>query len=881
MNVDVFIHHRNGATKARALLDSGAQVNIISQHLVKQLGLPESPRPSGSVVAINGAELFVFGEHQLRLQVSDTAGQARDTGATFVAATIEGDPLVLGYSWIRKYRPVCDWPRGTWRWPIGDQIEVIEAEDFVELVQERQPKPVARLVRVLSTIEPVFYAAYIREVSQVNRNLPPRRIASTTQVRLPAYLRLYSDVFSSENAGVLPENGKYDHAIDVEPGKEPPHGPLYNLSQTELKVLREYLEESANKGWIRRSISPAGAPILFVPKKDGTLRLCVDYRGLNAVTIKNRHALPLISETLDRLQGSVVYTKFDLKDAYHRIRIKAGDEWKTAFRTRYGHFEYMVMPFGLANAPATFQGYISQALVGLVDIICVIYLDDILIYSTSVEQHRKDVVKVVERLRQYKLYANLAKCEFETTEVDFLGFRVGVNGVSIDPRRIASIVEWPEPTTFRELQQFLGFANFFRKFILHYSKVVSPMTNLLVGMEKGKKTGPFIFPGPARDAFGELKTRFTTAPVLRHFDPTKRCLMETDASGGAIGGLVSQQNPGEADGKAHWHPIAFYSRKMIPAERNYPTHDGELLAIVECFKHWRHYLEGAVEPTLVKTDHAGLRFFMTTKKDLNRRQARWTEVLSQFDFEIVYRTGKSNPADGLSRRPDYMVDNGDTVSMLPTLREKLKGAFAAKALRFREVRGPLRRVFAAWTARKAPEDYGPASIATKPQGAIEPTYRRESASPATGWRREYDGAPTELPVDPLEARAENEPLTSDDSEGDDCVTVEPAQRAQGKREHDTSSDETPSTTQGAMLHVPRLLVSSATRGQAAYDAPLPLMREIILATQELDPFVQKEQWKKDRKPWNTDAGGLLHTGGCIYIPPSPALRKEIMRTQSR
>ena len=231
-------------------------------------------------------------------------------------------------------------------------------------------------------------------------------------------------------------------------GKDPPYGPLYNLSNTELKVLREYLDDALAKGWIRHSVSPAGAPILFVPKKDGGLRLCVDYQGLNQVTIKNRHPLPLISETLDRLSGAKVFSKLDLKDAYHCIRICKGDEWKTAFRTQYGHFEYMVMPFGLANAPATFQAYINKALAGLVDIFCVVYLDDILIYSKSIDDHKEHVMQILERLRTFQLYANPKKCEFSTTKVEFLGFIILTDGISMDPRRVEAIRDWPVPKSF-------------------------------------------------------------------------------------------------------------------------------------------------------------------------------------------------------------------------------------------------------------------------------------------------------------------------------------------------------------------------------------------------------------------------------------------------
>jgi len=296
-----------------------------------------------------------------------------------------------------------------------------------------------------------------------------------------------------------------EHAIELE-GGEPPYGPIYHLSEKELKVLREYLEDSLKKGWIRHSTSPAGAPILFVPKKDKELRLCVDYRGLNKLTIKNRYPLPLICEILDRLAGAKVYTKLDLKDAYHRIRIRRGDEWKTAFRTRYGHFEYQVLPFGLANAPATFQAYINLALAGYLDDFCVVYLDDILIYSKSEKEHRYHVSKVLERLRRYKLYAKLSKCQFAVATVEFLGFVLSPEGIAMEKSRVETVEDWPQPKTFRELQVFLGFANFYRRFIRNYSRIAAPLTNLLKGSQSGRKTGPFEFGAEAKQAITQTTT---------------------------------------------------------------------------------------------------------------------------------------------------------------------------------------------------------------------------------------------------------------------------------------------------------------------------------------------------------------------------------------
>jgi hypothetical protein len=217
---------------------------------------------------------------------------------------------------------------------------------------------------------------------------------------VPQHLHHRWLAFSKRQTSRLRAHGDHNHAINIKEGKTIPNLPIYNLSRQELDILREYLNTAQEKGWIRPSKSPVGAPILFVPKADGTIRLCVDYRGLNKVTIKNRYPIPLVSEILDRLSKAKLFTKLNLRDAYHRLRVKEGDEWKTAFKTRYGHFEYLVMPFGLANAPATFQSYIHRALGGLLDRTCVVYLDDILIYSENEEDHGGHVKEVLDRLIQ-------------------------------------------------------------------------------------------------------------------------------------------------------------------------------------------------------------------------------------------------------------------------------------------------------------------------------------------------------------------------------------------------------------------------------------------------------------------------------------------------
>jgi hypothetical protein len=462
----------------------------------------------------------------------------------------------------------------------------------------------------------------------------------------------YMDVFSETLARELPPHRDYDHQIELEENTTPPHGKLYNMSEVELKTLKDYLDDMLDKGFIRPSKSPAGAPVLFVKKKDGSLRLCVDYRGLNKITRKNRYPIPRIETLVDQLRSAKVYSKIDLRVGYNNVRIAEGDEWKTAFRTRYGAFEYLVMPFGLTNAPATFQHLMNDIFHDLVDVNVVVYLDDILIYSGNLEQHRAHVREVLQRLRKANLHARPEKCDFHTATVEYLGVIVSPDGIAMDPSKIQAILKWPVPMKIRDLQSFLGFANFYRRFIDNYSGIVIPLTRLL------RKDTPWKWSPRCQEIFETLKQAFTEAPVLRHYDPDHPITLECDASDYAIAAILSQTDPATNE----LRPIAFHARTMIAAELNYDIYDKELLAIHDAFKQWRAYLEGARYQIQVFSDHNNLRYFTTTKQ-LSRRQARWAEYLSSFDYVIHYRAGRLGAKpDALTRRPDVYPKKSDQLA---------------------------------------------------------------------------------------------------------------------------------------------------------------------------------------------------------------------------
>ncbi|KAH0613403.1 uncharacterized protein H6S33_005289 [Morchella sextelata] len=405
-----------------------------------------------------------------------------------------------------------------------------------------------------------------------------------------------------EFANEMPPHRPYDHKIPLKEGKEPPFGPLYGMSREELIVLKQYIRDNLQKGFIQASSLPASTPVLFVKKGDGTLRLCVDYRGLNELTVKNRYPLPLIRETLDRLSKA---------KWYNHIRMAEGEEWKTAFRTRYGHFEYTVIPFGLTNAPATFQHFINDCVRDYLDMFCTAYLDDIIIYSDTFEEHQVHVEKVLEALQRNGVLLKPEKCEFRTQSTTYLGLIIEPNGIKMDPRKVETVKNWTVPKTVKDTPE-------------------------------------------AQTAFNALKEAFTTAPILTHFDPEKEITVETDASDYVSAGVLSQY-----DDNGILRPVAYFSKKHSPAECNYEIYDKELLAIIRSFEEWRLELEGAAHPITVISDYKNLEYFMSTKQ-LNRRQARWAEYLSRFNFVIKYRPGKQGgKPDALTRRSGNLPGEED------------------------------------------------------------------------------------------------------------------------------------------------------------------------------------------------------------------------------
>jgi Reverse transcriptase (RNA-dependent DNA polymerase). len=404
------------------------------------------------------------------------------------------------------------------------------------------------------------------------------------------------------------------------------------MAANELAEVKKQLEELKEKGYIRPSTSPWGAPVIFVEKKDKTKRMCVDYRALNEVTIKNKYPLPRIDDLFDQLKGATVFSKIDLRSGYHQLRIREEDIPKTAFTTRYGLYEFTVMSFGLTNAPAFFMNLMNKVFMEYLDKFVVVFIDDILIYSQSEEDHQHHLRLVLGKLREHQLYAKLSKCEFWLSEVKFLGHVISAKGVAVDPETVTAVTEWKQPKTVTQIRSFLGLAGYYRRFIENFSKIARPMTQLL------KKEEKFVWSPQCEKAFQTLKEKLVSSPVLILPDTRKDFMVYCDASRQGLGCVLMQ------DG----HVVAYASRQLRPHEGNYPTHDLELAAVVHALKIWRHYLIG--NRCEIYTDHKSLKYIFT-QSDLNLRQRRWLELIKDYDVGIHYHPGKANVvADALSQK---------------------------------------------------------------------------------------------------------------------------------------------------------------------------------------------------------------------------------------
>ena len=646
------------------MVDSGASSEFIDTEFARRCGLKMTPS-SSTIRLADGSSTTADGRVTIQFHLTPRRGEEPIPFTAVLTATpLKGYDAILGMTWLAAHDVLAGFRQRT--------IEI------------RTPNTASRFVNPLkadATGSPKISAITVKELSRAHRRGEVEEIfalfvtpktkepaaaavaaaavsaaaaAPSQHPAVAAMLMEYADVFPDKLPDGLPPNRGVQHRIVMKPGSAPPLArPLHHQSAKDLAVFEEYTRSMIESGQLRISDSPYGAMALIVRKKDGTARVVVDYRALNDITVKNKYPLPLMDELFDRVVNAKVFSKLDLRTGFHQIRVHDDDVAKTAFRTRYGSFEYRVLPMGLCNAPGTFMQLMNDTFRDLLDRSVLVFLDDILVYSSTIEEHVVHIRQVLDRLRSAKLYAKLSKCEFAQPQVEFLGHHIGAAGLSVMQDKIAAVREWPIPKNISDVRSFLGLAGFYRRFVKGFSDIALPITELTK-----TTTGEAFAWTPRHDvAFAKLKESLTSAPVLLIADPSLPFTLNCDACNYAIGATL-QQDQGNG-----LQPIAYMSRKLKPAEINYDTREKEFLALVDACRHWRHYLHSDL-PFKLLSDHDSLKYHKTMPH-LSGRIARWVERMSEFDYDIEHIAGVKNVdvvADALLRRID-MKDEPDAASL--------------------------------------------------------------------------------------------------------------------------------------------------------------------------------------------------------------------------
>jgi len=657
----------NKKLKIRVLIDSGSARSFICQNFVRSNKIPYSGLSSSVNIKLpNDKSMNIKNSTKpLKLSFMDHV----ETFEFLIAnLQLQGISGILGRDWLNKHKPYINFEKNS--------IYFLEKYCIDHCESSRGNKFVFHSKEFTASLIPeetLTYDNLLPEESEDENNQEicaatqeifvdesEKQSLSTKENIIQNYYPSLKQAFEKSEADKLPPHRSYDMSIELIPGSQLFYGPIYSVTNTEMGELKKYIKENLQKGFIRKSNSPAGAPILFVKKHDGSYRICIDYRKLNSITVRNSYPIPRINDLIESFQGAVIFTRLDLRSAYNLIRIKEGQEYLTAFRTPIGHFEYLVMPFGLRNAPSVFQRFVQDIFSNVIGEYVQIYLDDIIIYSKNEEEHVKQVSYVLQKLIKNRLFAKLEKCDLHVRKTKFLGFIVSAKGLTMDEDKLKSIMEWPIPNNVKELQSFLGLCNFYRRFIKNFAEIMEPLRRLL------RKETIFNWDTKADEAFNKLKESFSTNNLLIHPDHNKEFVVETDASDFAIGCVLSQRS----DEDNLLHPVAFYSRSMSPAESNYTIYDKELLGIITALEVWRHHLEGSKLPFQILTDHKNLLYFRKPQH-LNQRQIRWGLFLSKFNYRISFRPGeKAGKPDALSRRPDYKLNHINEEKIRTTLLKK-------------------------------------------------------------------------------------------------------------------------------------------------------------------------------------------------------------------
>ncbi|RVW35013.1 Retrovirus-related Pol polyprotein from transposon 17.6 [Vitis vinifera] len=588
-----------GQHKVVVLIDSGSTHNFISEKVADMLHLPVVPTKPFTVKVANGTPLKCQG----RFEHVHVILQGIPFSLTLYSLPLTGLDLVLGVQWLEQLETVvCNWKKLTMEFQWENQTHKLQGTN-TQTIQVASLKAVSKELRQGSSMFAICLQSTSNEVQQA------------IHLDMQQLIKAFEDIFQEPNQ--LPLAREIDHRITLKEGTEPVNVRPYRYAYFQKAEIEKQVRDMLKLGLIRASTSPFSSPVLLVKKKDGTWRFCTDYRALNVVTIKDRFPIPTVDDMLDELHRATYFTKLDLRAGYHQVRVHPPDIPKTAFRTHNGHYEYLVMPFGLSNAPPTFQAIMNSIFRPYLLKFVLVFFYDILIYSPNSNMHLEHVKQAFEILRQHQFFVKISKCAFGQQELEYLGHIVTPQGVQVDQGKIKAMLNWPRPTNISELHGFLGLTGYYRKFVRNYGIIARALTNLL-------KKGQFAWTKDAETAFQALKQAMTSTPTLAMPNFNEPFVIESDALGDGIGAVLTQQ------GK----PIAFMSRALGVSKRSWSIYAREMLAIVHAIQTWRPYLLG--RKFYIQTDQRSLKYLLE-QRIATPEQQEWVAKLLGYDYEITYK----------------------------------------------------------------------------------------------------------------------------------------------------------------------------------------------------------------------------------------------------
>ncbi|CAL9221332.1 unnamed protein product [Arabidopsis halleri] len=665
------------------LLDSGSTHNFLDPKAATRLNLQLQHSGLTRVKVADGRQLGVSGKaknFQWKLQETTFEGDV-------MVIPLAGCDMVLGVQWLATLGSInWDFKKLEMRFKWGLKTVMLHGLKQGSIREVKATK----LKKIMENDVQVSMLCVQEFSDSTEPSICSLEIPSHQEEENPKISHLvqdFADIFAEPTA-LPPFRANHDHKIPLLEGSNPINQRPYRYALHQKNEIDKMVQELLSKGTIQPSSSPYASPVVLVKKKDGSWRLCVDYRGLNGMTVKDRFPIPLIDDLMDELGGSAVYSKIDLRAGYHQVRMDPNDTHKTAFKTHSGHYEYLVMPFGLTNAPATFQSLMNTVFQDFLRKFVLIFFDDILIYSPDLEVHLLHLREVFQVMRLNALYAKRSKCAFAVTRVEYLGHFIEAQGISTDPQKVLAVQNWPVPKTVKQLRGFLGLAGYYRKFVKGFGVIARPLHDLT-------KKDSFAWSEAAAESFERLKQVLCEAPVLALPQFNKPFVVETDACGEGIGAVLMQEG----------HPLSYISRHLKGKQLHLSIYEKELLAVVFAVQKWRHYLLSS--HFIIKTDQRSLKYLLEQRLNTPIQQ-QWLPKLLEFDYEIQYKQGKDNiAADALSRVEGAEVlhmamsvldcdlmqrikASYDTDFVLKEIVESLKGDPQAKK-HFSWVQGVLRR----------------------------------------------------------------------------------------------------------------------------------------------------------------------------------------------